>query len=169
MSTYSMNCISVEDANTAYFSASRKVRRLREQAETARKIADALDGAYITKRLDARLRELLPDMAIACITRDSYSSRKYALVNAVNWSCANAWHIDLHAGDDNRVNAELIRKDAAYNDELASRIEASMARFTEIVSTYNALATAYAGIYDELNVFFSELVYADYSKRTSRK
>ena len=168
MSSYSMNCISTDDANSAYFAGVRKARRLRERAAAVRAIAAALDGAYITKRLEPKLREMFPGMRSACIDKDTYSARKYVYLHDGTGSYYDAWHIDLRAGDDNRVNGEQMKQNAAHDDEEAAQIEAALARFTEIVCQYNALATAYAGIYDELNIFFSELVYADYSKRARR-
>lgn len=168
MSTYTMNLISIEDANSAYAMAVRKARRLHERAAAVRIIAAALDGAYITRRLDARLRELFPDTRTVCVSKDSYSARKYVYMHDGACNYSDAWHIDLRAGDDNRVDGERMKQDAARDEQEAAGIEAGLIRFTEIVCQYNALATAYAGIYDELHAFFPELVYADYSRRTRR-
>ena len=63
------------------------------------------------------------------------------------------------------LNGEKVRKAAQGHEDEAGKIEKALEHFTELVGTYNALATAYAGIYDDLHVFFDELVYADHSAR----
>ena len=63
------------------------------------------------------------------------------------------------------MNGEKIKQAATSSENEAAEIEKALERFSEIIGTYNALATAYAGIYDDLHVFFDELVYADYSAR----
>ena len=171
MAVYTMNTISAEDANTAFAKGVRDARRLRERARVARIIADGLDGAYITKRLDAKLEELLPaDICEkAYISAIGAGSLKYVHVRPVGVQNYNdCWDIALWNGDDKRVNGAKIREGAQKDEERAAGIEKGLERFHEIVGTYNALATAYAGIYDELHVFFEELVYADYNARKSK-
>lgn len=168
MSTYSMNTISLEDANKAYSKAVREARLLRERAKVERMIADALDGAYITKRLDAKLAELLPAGICerAYISAIGAGSLKYVHVHPVGiHSYDECWEIALWNGDEKRVNGEKVRKAAQGHEDEAGKIEKALEHFAELVGTYNALATAYAGIYDDLHVFFDELVYADYSAR----
>lgn len=168
MAVYTMNRIGAEDANAAYARGVREARRLRERARVARMIADGLDGAYISKRLDAKLQELMPaDICeTAYISAIGAGSLKYVHVRPVGVQNYNdCWDIPLWNGDDKRVNGEKIREGAGKDEEKAADIEKGLERFHEIVGTYNALATAYAGIYDELHMFFEELVYADYSAR----
>lgn len=168
MSTYSMNTIGLEDANNAYSKAVREARLLRERAKVERLIADALDGAYITKRLDAKLAKLLPAAICerAYISAIGAGSLKYVHVHPVGvHSYDECWEIALWNGDGKRVNGEKIKKAAQGHEDEAAKIEKALERFTELVGTYNALATAYAGIYDDLYVFFDNLVYADYSAR----
>ena len=159
-----MNLIGTEEANRAYSKAVRDARLLRERAAAERIIADALDGAYITKRLDAKLAELLPAERYehAFISAIGAGSLKYVHVRPAGVHCYNdCWDIPLWNDDDKRVNGEKI-KESAKRD---ATIDKALERFTEIVGTYNALATTYAGIYDDLRVFFDELVYPDYSAR----
>lgn len=162
----SMSIIGAEKASEAYFNAARKARLLRERADAERTIAEALDGAYITKRLDAKLRELLPTAQYVCVSKSSYGADKYVHVHPGNvHSYDECWDIYLGNNDNNRVNGEKIKQAATSSENEAAEIEKALEHFTELVGTYNALATAYAGIYDDLHVFFDELVYADYSAR----
>ena len=172
MSSYSMNIIGLEDANKAYSKAVREARLLHERAKVERMIADALDGAYITKRLDAKLAELLPAEICerAYISAIGAGSLKYVHVHPAGVRDYNeCWDIALWNGDDKRVNGEKIKKAAQGHEDEAAKIEKALEHFTELVGTYNALATAYAGIYDGLHVFFDELVYADYSARPRKE
>ena len=163
--TGSMSLISAEKANEAYSNAVRKARLLRQRAAAERAIAENLDGAYITKRLDPKLHALFPDAKSTFISK-YYGGRKYAHIHPAGVHCySDAWDIDLWEGDDNRVNGEQIKRAAKHSDDEAAEIEKAVERFAEIIGTYNALATAYAGIYDELHVLISDTVYADYSAR----
>ena len=168
MSSYSMNIIGLEDANKAYSKAVREARMLRERAAAERIIAEELDGAYITKRLDVKLAELLPvdRYERAYISAIGAGSLKYVHIHPAGVHSYNeCWDIALWNGDDKRVNGEKIKQAAKGHEEQAALIEKTLGRFAEIVGTYNALATAYAGIYDDLHMFFDNLVYADYNAR----
>ena len=141
---------------------------LRERAAAERIIAEELDGAYITKRLDAKLAELLPVERYerAYISAIGAGSLKYVHIHPSGVHSYNeCWDIALWNGDDKRVNGEKIKQAAKGHEEQAALIEKTLERFAEIVGTYNALATAYAGIYDDLHMFFDDLVYADYNAR----
>ena len=166
MSQYTMNIISDDEANAAYARGVREARRLRERARAVRRIADALDGAYITKRLDVKLRELFPDASYIGVGKDRYNNRKEVHLHPYrNMSYNDAWYINLHGGDDNRVDGEAMRKDADRNDAEAARKDDELTRLYSIICQYNALAKAYAGIYDSLRAFHSEIPGADWNFR----
>lgn len=169
MSHYTMNLISDDEANTAYAKGVREARRLRERAKAVRRIADAVDGAYITKRLDAKLHELFPDASYIGVGKDRFSNRKEVHFHPCrNTSYDDAWYINLHGEDGNRVDGEAMRKDADQNDAEAARMEDELARLYTIICQYNALARAYAGIYDSLRAFHSEIPGADWCLRHQR-
>lgn len=163
---YSFNLIDIDDANQAYADAISKVRRLRARAAAGRRIAEALDGAYISKRLDPELKRLFPLSRTACIDKDTYCARRYVYVMPENEHVyAHAWHFIIHKDGEKRVNGALLKSSAERDEEEARQIEEGLARFSALVCQYNALATAYAGIYDDLSTFFKDLINADWSLR----
>lgn len=163
---YSFRLIDIDDANQAYADAVSKIRRLRARAAAGRKIAEVLDGAYISKRLDQELKRLFPEARTACIDKDTYCARKYVYVMPGNeYSYAHAWHFNIHKEGEKRINGALLKSNAERDEEEARQIEEGLVKFSALVCQYNALATAYAGIYDDLNTFFNDLIGADWSLR----
>ena len=165
MSNYTLRLISIEEANTAYADGIRKARRLRKRAGAVRKIAAALGGAYITKRLEQRLEKMFPGLR-ASLHKTSYNHRRYINIHdPARPDYREDMEIMLHEGEDRRINAAAMLKDAAGIEAEAAALEAKLARFTSTVCQYNALATAYAGMLDDLGGIVEGLPYSDWSLR----
>jgi len=157
----SIHTIDLDRANAAYASGIKKARSLRERAAAARRIAAALDGVYITRRIDEKLKELFPK-AYRAYYRKGYSGDwKYAIIGAVGPQAYNDdWEIPLCARQGKRVDAEYLIASAAADEKRAAELESDLARFYEILGQYNTIATAYKGLRQTLTQFFDDLPYA---------
>lgn len=165
MNHNTLSIITPDAANDAYADGIRKTRKLRQQAEMIRRIADALGSCYITKRLDAKLAELFPGFYAAVIVDRRYTVRKYITIHkrqAVG--CVDDLNITL-TGDDNRIDADALRKHADSIDAEAATLEDKLTRLYENVSKYNALAVAYAAVFDELDDLIEGMVHKDWGLR----
>lgn len=150
--------IDVEAANNAYGQTVAKIRVLREVAAARRAIADTLDGAYVTKTIEAKLKALFPDDAHVYYHCDS--SWKYcAFFRGTNYK--GTQYIALCRKEEKRVNAEHLIKSAEEDEERAAQLEKSLETYSETIATYNAIVTTYKSIRDKLYEFgFTDLPYA---------
>ncbi len=153
-----LKTINVEAANDAYGQIVAKIRVLREVAAARRAIADALDGAYVTKAIEAKLKALFPNDAHVYYHCDS--SWKYcAICHGTNYS--ETRYITLCRKEEKRVNAEHLIKSAEEDEERATALEKSLETYSETIATFNAIVTTYKSIRDKLYGFgFTDLPYA---------
>jgi len=158
----SFSLITPEAANGIYADGIRKARQLREKAAATRKIADALDGAFITVRLENKLSGIFPAYRVH-IYKDSYSPRKFVSLHLREaQTYGEDWTIYLY-NTDNRVNAEPIRKNADDLDAQAAAIEKALDSFFSTVGQYNAIATAYAGVFKQLHPLIEDMIWPDWN------
>lgn len=156
----SIHTIDLDRANAAYADGLQKARRLRERAAAARKIAAALDGAYITKRIDEKLNRLFPK-AYRAFYSNGYGDWKYAIIGtAGQTSYDDDWRIPLCARQGKRVDAEYLEAAALEDEKAAAALESDLARFYEILGQYNVIAAAYKSLRPTMSKFFGDLPYA---------
>ena len=155
----SIHSIDLDRANAAYASGIQKARRLRERAAACRRIAAALDGVYITKRIDEKLKQLFPKSYRAYYRKGYCGNWKYAIIGNSQTNYNYDWEIPLCARGESRINAEYLNEQADGIDKEAAALEADIARFFEIIGQYNVIAAAYANIRPAMSKFFDDLPY----------
>lgn len=158
MSNY-LKHIDAEEANKLYSDAVRKARQLRERAAITAQIADKINGAYITKRLDPIMTGI-PGVARAYIEKSVSGRVLYArLYQPGNSNYYDGWSVRLAPQDSKRVDAGTVKAEAVKMVEEAERTEKAVAAFWENVGQLNAIVTAYAQIRRELEPITTDLCY----------
>jgi hypothetical protein len=159
MSSNYLKHIDAEEANKLYSDAVRKARQLRERAAITATLADRLEGAYITKRLNAIL-SALPGVERGYIEKSASGRVLYATLYQVGYNgYSDGWSVRLAPEDQKRVDAETVRAEAARLIREAERTEKAIEGFWANVGQLNAIVTAYAQIRRELEPITTDLCY----------
>lgn len=150
--------IDLEAANAAYADIVKQARELREKAAAARIIAKALDGKYITKAIEPKMKELFTDETWRVYYSNQNDWKYCAICRGHNYQ--NTWYIDLCPRNEKRVSAEYINKRADEDEAKAADLEAELPTFNETVATYNAIVTTYKAVREKLYSYgFHDLPY----------
>lgn len=154
----SMTTIRTEDANDKYSQMVRQARLEREGAAAARIIADKLSGAYITKRIIPKVKELLPGY-------NAYLSRNYnntfdLVLHKPDLSYGESFYIRLNDKSSKRIDSDIVTAEADNREAAAVKLEERLKNYYELISTYNSIVTAYSTIRDDLAKFFPDIPYA---------
>ena len=147
--------------------AEKLIRIERRRADVMRRLADLLDGRYITKRVIPEIEKALPG------TRVYMGSEKH-----INHIWINITHnpgaiydrdesdeIPLADAETRRCSGEELRRRAAELDKSAADRAQKFAVYDDAIAQYNALARQYAALREFLDPFIKDMPYADYKAR----
>ena len=151
--------IDAEEANKLYSDAVRKARQLRERAAITAKLATALDGKHITKRIN-QIMASVPGVERAYIEKSVSGRVLYARLYQPGYAnYYDGWSVRLAETDGKRVDAETVKAEAAKLLQEAERTEKAVAGFWDHVGQLNAIVTAYSQIRRELEPITTDLCY----------
>ena len=154
----SMTTIRTEEANDKYFQMVRQARLEKEGAAAARIIADKLSGAYITKRIIPKVKELLPGYRV--FLSKNYSNTFDLVLSKSDFSYSESFYIRLNDKSGKRIDFDIVTAEADNREAAAVKLEERLKNYYELISTYNSIVTAYSIIRDDLAKFFPDIPYA---------
>ena len=161
MNTNTMYQIDADAASEAYAAAVRDARRYHAHGNIMRTIADCLDGAYVTKRLEDKILALVPSATrvhVCARDRADRSSWRRIMITLADAEMLDEY---IPVTDGNRIDGGRLASQAVDYQNRGFYIDGALDRFAEIIGQYNAIARAYSAIRADLNVFFPAIPYAD--------
>ena len=133
--------ISQSRAAEAYEAAAQHVERYRWYARAIRKVAAAIDGAFVSTRLSEKITPLFPDCRVHYFKRD-FNGDKYIAVYRPNDNYTHDLQIRLARKGDRYVSAAALIEQAEYYEKQVKEISESLEGFFEYLGQYNVLAKA---------------------------
>ena len=128
----------------------RRIKRKKEEIRLLRR-AEALDGVYITKRLDEKVKALYPEFQYAYIgSGGHYDDFLYLYLS--NGVYINGFQFYIGKKGDRRGSLEMINRQRENAETEVETLTASLAVFRENIAQWNNLmryaATIYGPIYN---------------------
>ena len=159
-----LDIITEEMLNKATEKTANDIRRTRRRCETIRTIVKHFDGAYVTKRLEQKIADLIPGATRVYISQSRYSDN---IELSVMYEDSESYYdndiIYICSKDNRRINGAALLEKALHDESDARRLECALERAESTVKQYNELAARYAVLYTDLTKLFSEIPTADYS------
>lgn len=129
------------DLLTTIAAAQSNAATMRRSAAVIRKIAAALDGVYITRRIVPRLETLFPDaIRVYYGIHDYGKSARYAVIRFEGGDV----NVTLASQDAPRLSRAALEETARYYDEKAARIIQCCATYSADMGALDAVS-AYIG------------------------
>lgn len=126
-------------AAEAYNAAAQRVERYRWNAKAIRKVAAALDGAFVSSRLEAKVAPLFPDCKVHYYKQD-FNGQKFIYIQRPNEIYAHVPHIRIAMKDERHVSAAALIEQAEWYEKNVKTISESLEGFFEYLGQYNVLA-----------------------------
>lgn len=140
-------------------------------ASVLRAIADNLDGAYITKRLEGKLAAIIPGASRVYLSHDKWSD--YIDIHVEYPDCVrydDQISLRICKTDTRRIEGDSLRGNAEMIEEEAAGKQRSLDNLDAAVEIYNNLADCYAKISHVLeDCLYGEVPYADYNLKKKYK
>ena len=130
----------------------RTIQRNREKIRLLRRLA-VLNGRYVTKRLDPKLKELFPEYLHAYIGKSSSYSHRLSVHISAN--AAEGWyetlHLDIALDTERRVSMTLINEQIEAAQKEIEADTAALQSFRECAAQWNNLIAYAAAIHETLS------------------
>lgn len=142
--------ISTATAQEAYASTTTAQAMHAESAKTARKLAAAFDGAFVSCKLQEKIQGLFPAWRVHYYAASS--GDKYVSFNEMGGTPANPrrFVIRLARKGERQIDAADLIRQAESGEELATRYAAHLEIFWDRIGQYNALAGFLSQLENEL-------------------
>lgn len=129
-------------AAEAYAAAVRQVERYRWNAQAIRKIAAAIDGAFVSSRLEKVIAPMFPDCHVHYYKQD-YNGEKYiSLRRPDEIIYSHVPQVRLARKNDRYISAASLIEQAERYEKQVKEISESLEGFFEYLGQYNVLAKA---------------------------
>ena len=130
----------MEDDLSIIAAAQSNAATMRRNAAVIRKIAAALDGVYITRRVVPRIESLFPNAMVYYGIHDYGKSARYAVIRFEDGDV----NVTLASQDAPRLSRAALEETARYYDEKAARIIQCCATYSADMGALDAVS-AYIG------------------------
>lgn len=150
-----LDTIDAENMQTVRTKTAERIARYRREAASIRRLADTLDGRYITARI-------LPEIKATLKHDKVYMGKGNAYITAYYGCYPDYDRIDLYLKN-RRADGASMRRDADGCEACAAKLEKALDDMDYLVHEYNAIAAEYAAIRSGLCILFNDLPRADFT------
>ena len=161
---YNMDRITPEMIEKKKLEAANENKKELRRAQAMRAVAENMDGAYITKRVEEKILSLIPDAERVFMYQPSYGDYVELSVSYPDTrNYGDGVSFRLCDTSNRRLNGKELLESAAKIEAKQEKNQRILEHLDEIAAAYNDLADQYARIYPALyDFFYDDVPYADY-------